>query len=107
MLVAVPERANAKMDVKIKGGKLLVEIDLEEPRPSSTGKTRIIATTYGTKLTTATFRGKPVSVVLHAFIPPKPGQVVSKYDWPGWGKLITLEDLRGNNSSKKSTRKKK
>lgn len=36
------------MTVEIKGNKLCIEIDLEKPTPSSSGKTLVVASTRGT-----------------------------------------------------------
>ena len=60
----------AKMEVVIKGGKMVVTIDVTEARMSSTGKTMIVASTGGFTGTTATVNGKPVSVNLTATIKP-------------------------------------
>ena len=49
-------------------GKLVIEIDLEEPRPSASGKTLVVASTHGNQVTAAQVNGQPVVVGLNAYI---------------------------------------
>lgn len=56
------------MTARIEGGKLIVEIDIHEPRPSASGKTLVVASSEGNKATTATVNGKPVVIGLNAYI---------------------------------------
>jgi hypothetical protein len=49
------------MKVEIKDNKLFIEIDLEKPTPSSSGKTLVVASTRGNVVTTAQVDGKPVT----------------------------------------------
>jgi hypothetical protein len=56
------------MKVDIKDNKLFIEIDLETPTPSSSGKTLVVASTHGNTVTTAEVDGKPVTVGLNAYI---------------------------------------
>jgi hypothetical protein len=56
------------MKVEIKNKKLYIEIDLEEPTPSSSGKTLVVASTRGNTVTTAEVNGKPVTIGLNAYI---------------------------------------
>jgi hypothetical protein len=58
------------MKVEIKNKKLYIEIDLEEPTPSSSGKTLVVASTRGNTVTTAEVNGKPVTIGLNAYIKP-------------------------------------
>jgi hypothetical protein len=58
------------MTVEIKDNKLHIEIDLEKPTPSSSGKTLVIASTRGNAVTTAMVDGKPVIIGLNAYIKP-------------------------------------
>lgn len=58
------------MKVEIKDKKLCIEIDLDEPTPSSSGKTLVVASTRGNTVTTAEVNGKPVSIGLNAYIKP-------------------------------------
>ncbi len=58
------------MTVEIKGNKLCIEIDLETPTPSASGKTLVVASTRGNAVTTAEVDGKPVTIGLNAYIKP-------------------------------------
>ncbi len=58
------------MKVEIKDNKLCIEIDLEEPKPSSSGKTLVVASTRGNVVTTALVDGKPIVIGLNAYIKP-------------------------------------
>ena len=56
------------MKVEIKGNILYIEIDMEKPTPSSSGKTLVVASTHGNTVTTAQVNGKPVTIGLNAYI---------------------------------------
>lgn len=56
------------MKAEIKNGKLIIEIDAQKPTPSATGKTLVIASSHGGQATTALVDGKPVIIVLTAYI---------------------------------------
>lgn len=56
------------MQVKIEDKELVIRIPLEEPRPSSSGKTLIVASTGGNVRTQAEVNGKPVFLGLNAYI---------------------------------------
>lgn len=56
------------MNVEIKNNKLYIEIDLEEPTPSSSGKTLVVASTRGNVVTSAQVDGRPVTIGLNAYI---------------------------------------
>ena len=56
------------MNAKVEGRKLIIEIDLQEPTPSATGKTLVVATSRGNKETEAKVNGKPVIIGLNAYI---------------------------------------
>ena len=56
------------MKVEIKGNKLFIEIDLEKPTPSSSGKTLVVASTHGNTVTAAEVDGKPITIGLNAYI---------------------------------------
>jgi hypothetical protein len=58
------------MKATIEGKELVVRIDLQEPRPSASGKTMVVATTSGNVVTTATVNGKPITIGLNAYIKP-------------------------------------
>lgn len=58
------------MVVQIRDNKLCIEIDLEKPTPSSSGKTLMVASTRGNAVTDAVIDGKPVIIGLNAYIKP-------------------------------------
>ena len=62
------------MNAEIKNNALVITIPLQEPTPSASGKTLVVASTRGTAKTnvTVSFQGKPlpVSIGLNAFIKP-------------------------------------
>ncbi len=61
---------NMAMQVAIRDNKLCIEIDLEEPKPSASGKTLVVASTRGNVTTEAQINGKPVVLGLNAYIKP-------------------------------------
>ena len=65
-------REGMAMNVEIKGNKLIIEIDLETPKPSSSGKSLVVASTRGNVVTSAHVDGKPVTIGLNAYIKTKP-----------------------------------
>jgi len=64
------EEPSKVMTVEINGNKLCIEIDLEKPTPSASGKTLVVASTRGNTVTTAMVDGKPVTIGLNAYIKP-------------------------------------
>jgi len=56
------------MKAEIRDGKLFIEIDLQEPTPSSSGKTLVVATSHGNQTTSAMFEGQPIIIGLNAYI---------------------------------------
>jgi len=56
------------MEVKIENGKLVISIDMQEPTPSASGKTLVVATTHGNIKTDCVIDGKPVVIGLNAYI---------------------------------------
>ena len=58
------------MKVEIIGKKLCIEIDLEKPTPSTSGKTLVVASTRGNAVTDVLVDGKPVTIGLNAYIKP-------------------------------------
>jgi len=56
------------MKVEIKDNKLIIEIEMNEPRPSASGKTLVVASSGGNQPTTAEVNGKPVIIGLNAYI---------------------------------------
>jgi len=57
-------------NVEIKDNKLFIEIDLETPTPSASGKTLVVASTRGNMVTTVKVNDKPVIIRLNAYIKP-------------------------------------
>jgi hypothetical protein len=53
------------MNVEIKNGELIIKIKMQEPAPSASGKTLVVASTHGSVATTATVNGKPVVIGLN------------------------------------------
>ena len=58
------------MKVAIENNELVIRIPMCEPRPSSSGKTLVVATTGGNQTTTALVQGKPFIIGLNAYIKP-------------------------------------
>ena len=56
------------LQVEIKDNKLIIEIDLEKPTPSASGKTLVVASTHGNTVTDAEVEGKPLIIGLNAYI---------------------------------------
>ena len=53
----------------IKGKKLIIEVDMEDsPKPSSSGKTKIVASSHGNQTTTVLVEGKPIVIGVNAYI---------------------------------------
>jgi hypothetical protein len=58
------------MTAKIVGDKLVIEVPLNPvPVPSASGKTLVVASTHGNKVTEAKVQGQSVVVGLNAYIP--------------------------------------
>jgi hypothetical protein len=56
------------MEVTIKNNTLVITIPMQRPTPSATGKTLVVASSRGNKVTAATVDGKPVTVGFNAYI---------------------------------------
>jgi len=57
---------SAKIDEAAK--TLTLVLDLQEPTPSATGKTLVVATTHGNQPTDAVIDGQPLIVGVNAYI---------------------------------------
>ena len=58
------------MTAEIKGKNLIITIPLEEdPKPSTSGKTRVVASSRGNVKTALQYKGQPVTVGFNAYIP--------------------------------------
>lgn len=58
------------LQAKIEGKKLVVEIDLETPTRSASGKTLVVASSRGNQTTNAIINGQPITIGLNAYIRP-------------------------------------
>jgi hypothetical protein len=56
------------MSVTVERNELVIRLPLQQPAPSSSGKTLVVASTHGNKTTTATVDGKPIVVGVNAYI---------------------------------------
>ena len=56
------------LNAEIKGEQLVITIDLQEPKPSASGKTLVVATSHGNQTTDAEINGQPVIVGVNAYI---------------------------------------
>lgn len=56
------------MKVTIEKGELVIRIPMQEPTPSASGKTLVVASSHGNQQTTANVNGKPVYVGINAYI---------------------------------------
>lgn len=58
------------LEAKIVGKNLVLTIPLENPTPSASGKTLVVASSRGNVETEVKIDGKPVTVGLNAYIRP-------------------------------------
>jgi hypothetical protein len=56
------------MKVTINGSVLKIEMDMQKPTPSASGKTLVVASTHGNIPTTALIDGKPIVLGVNAYI---------------------------------------
>ena len=56
------------MHAEVKNGKLVITLDLNTPRPSTSGKTLVVASSCGNVRTTALVDGKPITIGVNAYI---------------------------------------
>lgn len=59
------------LKVKQDGDVLKIELPLEKPRLSKSGKTMLVATTHGVKTTEIRCKGRRIAVVASAFFYPR------------------------------------
>ena len=55
------------MKAEIKNGNLIITIPMQQPRPSASGKTMVVASTSGNVQTTAEVDGHPLVIGLNAY----------------------------------------
>jgi hypothetical protein len=60
--------AHMAIDAKIEGNKLIITCDMEEPKPSASGKTLVVVSTRGNMKTDCMVAGKPLTIGLNAYI---------------------------------------
>lgn len=59
------------MSATIEDNTLVIRLPLQTPRPSSSGKTLVVATTGGNQvMPTAVINGKPITIGVNAYIKP-------------------------------------
>jgi len=51
-----------------RNGKLVITLDLQEPTPSASGKTLVVASSHGNQTTDLIINGKNVTVGVNAYI---------------------------------------
>ena len=56
------------MKVEIKNHELVITLAMQQPTPSASGKTLVVASSHGNQPTSAQVDGKPVVVGLNAYI---------------------------------------
>ena len=61
-------RQEHTMQVTIEGKDLVIRIPMQDPRPSASGKTLVVASTSGNKTTDVIIQGQPVIIGLNAYI---------------------------------------
>ena len=60
-----------EMKIDKEAKTLTIVLDLQEPTPSASGKTLVVATTYGNVPTEIQIDGKPVTIGVNAYIRTK------------------------------------
>lgn len=57
------------MKATIEGHELVIRIEMnEQPTPSATGKTLVVASSHGNQPTNATVNGKPITIGVNAYV---------------------------------------
>ena len=56
------------MKVTIEQNELVIRLALTDPRPSASGKTLVVASSHGNKMTDAEVDGKTMTVGVNAYI---------------------------------------
>ena len=67
-MITMYGQRRTSVKAEIRDGKLVIEIELQEPTPSASGKTLVVASTRGNATTEAMIDGKPVVIGLNAYI---------------------------------------
>ena len=56
------------MKAVIEGNELVIRIELQKPVLSSSGKTKVVASSHGNKVTECMVEGKPVTIGVNCYI---------------------------------------
>jgi hypothetical protein len=56
------------MRARMKGSNLVIEVSMQTPKRSASGKTLLVATSRGTWESPVEVNGKPVRIIVNAFI---------------------------------------
>jgi hypothetical protein len=56
------------MIVKREKNRLKIDLPLEQPVPSKSGKSDVVASSHGVVTTDVLYKGKPLAVVVNAFV---------------------------------------
>lgn len=59
------------MKVTIEKNELVIRLPLQEPKPSASGKTLVVASTHGNQKSGCLHKGKEVTVGVNAYIKPE------------------------------------
>ena len=59
-----------KVTINEKAKTMTIELPLQEPKPSASGKNMLIATTSGNQKTDSTYKGNQVTVSVNAYFKP-------------------------------------
>jgi len=62
------EETDMAIEAKIEGTKLIITCDLEEPKPSASGKTLVVVSSRGNMKTDCIVDGKHLTIGLNAYI---------------------------------------
>lgn len=65
----MPQNAPAgAVTAKVDGPNLVITIPMQPPTPSASGKSLVVASTYGNATTACLVNGKPLKIGLNAYI---------------------------------------
>jgi hypothetical protein len=64
-------KGESKMKTEIKDGNLVITIPMQQPTPSASGKTLVVASTRGNVKTGVMVQGKEITIGLNAYIPAR------------------------------------
>lgn len=61
-----------KVEIDKESNELVIRIPLQEPAPSASGKTLVVASSHGNQRTDATIDGQNITIGVNAYIRPIP-----------------------------------